>query len=154
MTSGSSNTDILDLKYDIVRLGRGKYGFGGFMDFKVDFYDDVKIGGTIERSKYRAGPYSMFPMSIQNESFSSVMSKYYKHILQPVLEKCCDNAPIVKDKFEAPLTKRYVSLNNCALTTDNLPNVIMEGYYRLRLTFSGPLNAYVETLSFVETKIF
>ncbi|XP_065368985.1 uncharacterized protein LOC135961413 [Calliphora vicina] len=154
MSSGSSNPDILDLKYEIVRLGRGKYGFSGFMDFKVDFYDDVKVGGTIERSRYRDGPYSMFPMGIQNESLSSVMNKYYKHILQPVAEKCCENAPIITNTFKEPLTKRNITINNCALSTDNLPNVIMEGYYRLRVTLTGPADIYVETISLVEPKIF
>lgn len=154
LTSGTSNPDLFDLKYEIVRLGRGRYGFSGFMDVKMDLYDDVKVRGTIERSKYRTGPYTMFPMSIESEPLSDVLNKYYKHILQPVTEKCWQNAPIARGKFVEPVTKRYVKINNCVLSTDNLPNIIMEGYYRFRLTLSGPFEVYVEALSLVETKIF
>ncbi|XP_065368983.1 uncharacterized protein LOC135961412 [Calliphora vicina] len=154
LTSGTSDPDIVDLKLEIVRLGRGKYGFSGFMDIKVDLYDDLKIGGSIERSKYRNGPYSKFPMGVENEPLASAVNKFYTLILQPEAEKCCENAPIFKSKFVAPLEKRNVTINNCALSTDNLPNVIMEGYYRLRLTSSGPVDVFVEALSLVENKIF
>lgn len=154
LNSGTSNPDIIDVKFEIVRLGRWQYGYSGFIHFKVDLYDDIKITATMERSQYRAGPYTMFPMGMEYQKLSDVMNLYYKPLVQPEALKCWDNPPIVEGKFKPHLAKRYIKITNCTIPTDNMPNILMEGYYKARLLLSGPVDVFSETLVLIETKIF
>ncbi|XP_046811194.1 uncharacterized protein LOC111686550 isoform X2 [Lucilia cuprina] len=149
--SQTSNTDWIDLEYKLERIGRGKFGISGFLHIKQDVYDDYTVGINLERSSYRTGPFMRHPMSVDNITLTEAMNTLYKDILMDTLQNCSVNAPFFEDKFEAPLTARMVEVSKCILSTENLPSILMAGYYKLRTGFYGKNNGYVESLTLVET---
>ncbi|XP_075166952.1 uncharacterized protein LOC142239073 [Haematobia irritans] len=151
MTFFTSNSDILGMEYEIERIDRGRYGFSGFLDFKRDFDDNVLVEVTLQRSKDKSGPFKPMPMKIDNVTLSTAMNMFYKTMIMDAVAECCDNAPVFEGRFVAPLTKRRVQINKCEVSTDGLPDIMLEGYYKLRTTFfADDFSGYLDTLVYIE----
>lgn len=146
----SNNPDWIELNYTVERIGRSEFGFSGLFHIKTDLYDDTKISGYIERSRLRNGPFIKLPMSFENVPLTNAMNTFYKDVAMPSIQNCSVNAPFFEDRFVAPLTARKIELNKCNFLTDNLPNVMMEGYYKLKIEIFGDYSAYVLSLVYIE----
>lgn len=141
----------MDVDFSVERISRGQFGFSGFINIMEDLYDDTKVSGFIERSKFKSGPFMKMPMSLENLSLTETMNTFYKDIAMPSLQNCSINAPYFEDEFVAPLTIRKILMDKCNFMTDNLPSVMMEGYYRLTFNLhKDQMKAYVISLVLVE----
>lgn len=150
VTTYSSNTDAFDMDIQVKRLGRGRFGFDGFVDIKIDLDDDVLIEGGLQRSKTKDGPYADMPFKIYNVTFTIGMNVFYKSLAMPTAQKCAENAPVF-NTFKAPLTKRLVIIDDCEFDVDTWPDIVMDGYYILRTSlYSTTFNAYWDTVAYVE----
>ncbi|XP_059225831.1 uncharacterized protein LOC106088003 [Stomoxys calcitrans] len=147
MTFYTSNTDILEVEYEVKRISRGRYGFSGFLDFKTDLDDSVLVDVSLKRSQRREGPYRDTSMKAPNVTLSTAMNVYYKLMIMDTVAECCENAPVFKKRFEAPLTKRRVIINECEMSQDGMPLIMPDGFYLLRTSFFGDnFHAYLDTL--------
>lgn len=150
VTTYSSNTDAFDLDIQVRRIGRGRFGFIGFIDIKIDLDDDVVIEGGLKRSKTKDGPYADMPYQIENVTLTMGMNIYYKSLVMPTVKKCVENAPVF-DIFKAPLTKRFINIDNCEFDVGSWPDIAMEGYYLVQTTLhSTKFTAYWDTIAYVE----
>lgn len=66
------------------------------------------------------------------------------------LQKCAKNAPDLE--FDGVLTKRLIVLDNCFISTENLPSHLKAGYYKTVLTFTGRSKASLTIVAKVEPK--
>ncbi|XP_061395980.1 uncharacterized protein LOC133331612 [Musca vetustissima] len=149
----TSNPEVADIKLNAQRIDRGRYGASGFIDLKIDLYeDDVRIQFLLQRSQFRSGPFTTMPMKIENETLSTAVNVFYRNMIMEEAQKCCENAPYFNDTFKPPLTKRLVTLNQCSVSLEKLPNYMMDGYYITRTSVYGrDWYGYLETLAYVES---
>lgn len=149
----TSNASIADIELNAKRIDRGRYGCSGFIEAKVDIYDeDVRVELIVKRSAFRSGPYTTLPMKIDNETLPTVFNVFYKNVVMEDAQKCCENAPYFEGNYVGPLTKRRVVLNECTIDTEKLPSYMMEGYYITRTTvYAKDWYGYLETLVYVES---
>lgn len=154
MNSYSLKPDLVYFEAKMEQSGRGKFVLNGYGYTEIDATDDVVIQITCKKSSHRDGPYYPVLFGNMNDTLTNVMNRYYKPLLQPMLEKCCDNCPIIKNKYVPPLPKLHLKFNNCEINTDNLPNYMPTGYYKTRVTVVFPFEVYSEWIAYIENKVF
>ncbi|XP_073846828.1 uncharacterized protein isoform X2 [Musca autumnalis] len=153
VTLTSSNLDVLDGDLKVIRISRGSFAISGHFDIKQDIDDSSLVEGVILRRTSATDEYRPFPFDITNQTFSEAMNKYYKPLVMDSVAECTTNAPVF-DEFESPLSKRYVKVDKCQLSTDNMPSHMPEGFYKILIKLHGATEACIETIFEIENTMF
>lgn len=152
--TGTSDPNIIDIDFKTERKSRGVYSVSGYMEFKIDADDSLIVEGILYRSSNGANleDYKKVPLSIDNETLTVTMNKYYKEFVMESLKDCAENFPYFEE-FEPPLTKRYIKLNKCLVSTDPLPSHMSNGYYRLLIKLHGPVEVFADLYLKIESVV-
>ncbi|KNC27244.1 hypothetical protein FF38_11189 [Lucilia cuprina] len=146
----SSNRDICDLNFEIVRISRGIFAMNGFIDFKIDVDDNALFEGFLYRSSTVRNEFRKLPMEMCNETLTETVNTFYKTYLMNDIQECATNMPYLEEEFVAPLTKRYVEIRNCTISNDSLPSHMAEGLYRLLIKVHGSIEVVFEVYFRIE----
>ena len=128
---------MVESEINITYISRGVYGLSGYLDLKVDMYDNNTAEVYLERSRESlSGQYFKTPYALPKMPISQMFNTAYKDLMMESLHKC-SNAPYF-DVFKVPLKKDNYVFTNCRYETDNVPNIMGEGYYKLHVIVYGP----------------
>lgn len=135
---------------ELTLISRGIYGYSGYMQIFEDLDDRSKISVDVYYSSSGSNMIRS-PYTISATPFMKFLKTYYKDMIMTNLLKCSENAPTEEDLLGDILTKRLIIVDNCTISNENFPSYVRYGYYKIIITFGGPMAMEIIFILLVET---
>lgn len=135
---------------ELTLISRGIYGYSGYMQI----FEDVDDRSTISVDVYYSSSGSNMirsPYNIAATPFMKFLKTYYKDLVMTNLLQCSENAPTEEDLLGDILTKRLITVDKCTISNENFPSYLRYGYYKIVITFGGPMATELIFILLVET---
>ncbi|XP_043067032.1 uncharacterized protein [Drosophila bipectinata] len=140
MLGYSSDESRLNITGWIDRVKRGEFAFSAIIDFKYEMDNTTMIEGIAHRSASGdESDYKKLPLNIPKQPYTDFMNTHYKELVVPNLGYC-SNIVQFEDKFQPPWPQRVYTFNKCVSRCVGFPELFPEGFYRLVMNFSSPVD--------------
>ncbi|XP_030246895.1 uncharacterized protein LOC115565731 [Drosophila navojoa] len=111
-------------------------GITGTMDVQYDLDNTTMFEVQILRSVSGAeDDFRPLPMAVPKQRIID-LKKLYDDIVYPVMKDCSNMPKIEGDKL-LPWPKRIYTFNMCNFDNGNLPEIMAEGYYKVKCICEG-----------------
>ncbi|XP_017087068.2 uncharacterized protein [Drosophila bipectinata] len=136
----SSDESLLKITAKIDRVSRGEFAVSATVDFKYEPDDTTMVEAIAQRSASGdESDYKMLPFNIPKQPYTDFMNSHYKDVVIPNLGDC-SNLVKFEDKFEPPWPQQVYVLDKCVANSDGFPEVVPEGFYRIIMNFTSPVD--------------
>ncbi|KAM8712819.1 hypothetical protein ACLKA7_013191 [Drosophila subpalustris] len=133
--STTSDPDKLFIDVRIKRMRQGDFAYHGYINFNYDVDDTTMVEAVSFRSQSgRDDEYSPMPWSIPKQLYTEFIESFYEDMIYKNLGGC-SNMP--KPENVLPFKKENITLTECVVSGDGLPEMAPQGYYKVKLTVTG-----------------
>ncbi|XP_017146610.1 uncharacterized protein LOC108158637 [Drosophila miranda] len=139
ITTHSSDESKLKIEGKIDRVNRGEFAISATIEFRYLLDDTVMVEATAYRSSSgQESDYKLVPFAIPKQPYEDFLNTHYKDMVIENLGSC-SNLPQFEDKFVPPWPQKIYNLDKCVADNDGFPEVLPLGFYKIILTFTGPV---------------
>ncbi|KAH8320352.1 hypothetical protein KR067_000167, partial [Drosophila pandora] len=136
----SSDESKLKMTAKIDRVKRGEFAVSAIVDLKYVTDDTTMVEAIAQRSSSGdESDYKMIPFNIPKQPLEDFMNTHYKDVVIKNLGDC-SNLIKFEGKFEPPMPQQVYTLDKCVANSDGFPEVVPEGFYRIIMNFTGPVD--------------
>ncbi|EDW85756.2 uncharacterized protein Dwil_GK22973 [Drosophila willistoni] len=153
LTPYSSDEALLNTSGRVERIKRGEFGLTIGIDLNYVMDETTMIEATAERSNTGdESDYKPIPWTIPLQTHPEFMKEYYNDIVTTNLGPC-SNLPAYEDDYTPPFPQGNYLMEKCIPNGDGFPEIAPEGFYRIQIKFTGPVDWGYICIVKVTTKV-